>query len=775
MVRRLSCLTFGWMVALVGGGPIPALAGGSVNACDPASLKAAMAGGGLVTFACDGTVRLTETLEVDADTVIEGAGHSIVLSGGGEVRLFAVRNGVSLELRNLSLIEGRHAVKDMASTLSGAEGTGGAVHLDGPTAHLRAERCRFAHNEAQGGYTDQDGGNGGAGQGGAVRVRGGRAEFVDCVFEANRALGGPATRPDTTFLAVYGSGLGGAIHADTGSALRFDGCRFLTNSASGQRSLSTTSGAGGNAFGGAVSVAGGTLEVAGCLFQGNSATPGTAPRSNLPGRSAGGSLYLTAPVTAASIVTSHFEGNVANGGTALPVGQPVAGGAISTAAALRCERSRFLANRAQHGFLGSASGGAIATTGALHLEECGFSENTAQGGAGGGPAGMDAFQGLGGALFLGAAGTIVDCAFDGNVASGGEGNSIPGQPFSHGADGLGGAIHASAALAMTNVTLYRNEARGGSADPFGSRNPGVGRGGGLHVSREFHGIHLTLAGNRAIRGGSEPAPGTGGGVHLTGTAMARLLNSLIADSPQGNNCAGAFTESTRNLSSDTSCGFAAGGGWDGTPPGLGPYQIEGGSTATLSLAEDSPAIDAGDPDACPPLDQRGAVRPSGTGCDLGAFERTRTVSLSGRVVGLPPGVRARVTAGRTSGLAATNGTYVLPTVPPGAIEVTLEADGYRFLPPGIRLDLTEDRVLPAVTAHPIHVLLLEATPAPGWLLRFGAVENTGWILEQSADLRQWTEVSAHRVDAVGWIETAVPRAEPVAGAPGTAAFRMRRP
>jgi len=49
-----------------------ALAGGTVNNCTETDLQIAMAGGGTVLFACDGTITLSGTITVSQKTVLEG-------------------------------------------------------------------------------------------------------------------------------------------------------------------------------------------------------------------------------------------------------------------------------------------------------------------------------------------------------------------------------------------------------------------------------------------------------------------------------------------------------------------------------------------------------------------------------------------------------------------------------------------------------------------------------------------------------------------------------
>jgi hypothetical protein len=60
--------------------PVGVWAGGVVTNCTEAALRAAMAGGGTVTFACDGTIALANTMTNAADTTLDASGHQITIS-----------------------------------------------------------------------------------------------------------------------------------------------------------------------------------------------------------------------------------------------------------------------------------------------------------------------------------------------------------------------------------------------------------------------------------------------------------------------------------------------------------------------------------------------------------------------------------------------------------------------------------------------------------------------------------------------------------------------
>src|SRR3990172_61308 len=78
-------------------------AGGTVTAATEADLRAALVGGGTVTFAVDGTITLTSRLIITNNTVIDGTGHAVTLSGGGAVGVLLVNSGVKLTLSRLTI------------------------------------------------------------------------------------------------------------------------------------------------------------------------------------------------------------------------------------------------------------------------------------------------------------------------------------------------------------------------------------------------------------------------------------------------------------------------------------------------------------------------------------------------------------------------------------------------------------------------------------------------------------------------------------------------
>ena len=92
--------------------PRPAPASGVVNNCTEADLRAALAGGGAVTFACDGTITLANTLTIAANTTIDASGRNISLDGGFTNRVLTVQTGVVCAVTNVRVINGWCLPKD---------------------------------------------------------------------------------------------------------------------------------------------------------------------------------------------------------------------------------------------------------------------------------------------------------------------------------------------------------------------------------------------------------------------------------------------------------------------------------------------------------------------------------------------------------------------------------------------------------------------------------------------------------------------------------------
>ena len=74
-----------------------------------------------MTFSCSGTITLTATITVTANTAIDGSGQTVTISGNNAVRVFAVISGVTLNLNEMT-VAGGSAIASVG---------GGGIHNSG--------------------------------------------------------------------------------------------------------------------------------------------------------------------------------------------------------------------------------------------------------------------------------------------------------------------------------------------------------------------------------------------------------------------------------------------------------------------------------------------------------------------------------------------------------------------------------------------------------------------------------------------------------------------
>jgi hypothetical protein len=579
----------------------------TVTTCDEAGLRTAIAQGGTVDFACDGTIVLTNTIEVSNSITLDGTGHQVVISGGDQVRLFQVSTGVVFSARHLTFSNGRDQGTNSTSPLSAGDGRGAGFLILGGTLNL--VDCSLSNHVAQGGLGYPAQGPGGQGQGGAICAFGGQINLTNCVLLNNQSKGGN----DYSYfdVTVPGDAFGGAVYAQ-GGGIAAHQTQFRANATIGGNVLVAPppyvrrDGLAGDAHGGALHGTSAVVVLNNCILQGNSAIGGAGGSAGLGLNSArGGALSLVAG-------TGHIFGSLflANG---------VQGGPGD--------------GRAASG--GEGSGGAIYNIGNLQIVDSRFSENAARGGGAATPG-----RGMGGAIGTYAGLAMNRCLLDHNKALGGSGTPLGlFGGATAGTDGRGGAIHAISNLELTNVTLFGNQAIGGPGGINGTTYgaSGAGQGGGVFVYDGTVSLtHVTMAHNSALGGVTGPigttniGPAQGGGINISNSTVA-FLSSILSSNLAGSNCFGVITDAGHNISSDASCHFSAAGSLNNTDPLLGPLADNGGPTPSMALLAGSPAIDAADSAGCPDTDQRGIARPFGAACDIGAFEATSSSATPGRL------------------------------------------------------------------------------------------------------------------------------------------------
>lgn len=165
----------------------------------------------------------------------------------------------------------------------------------------------------------------------------------------------------------------------------------------------------------------------------------------------------------------------------------------------------------------------------------------------------------------------------------------------------GGIENYGGTVVISNSTIWRNRADG---DYYGY-------GGGInHQASKTTLINVTVANNRAEEG-HQVWCGVDDECIMVNTLISGLADDCVAD---------GVSSLGHNLGDDGSCNLTQPSDVNYANPRLSGLRDNGGSTRTSGLRPTSPAIDAGDPAACPSADQRGVARPQGSACDIGAFE-----------------------------------------------------------------------------------------------------------------------------------------------------------
>ena len=737
------------------------------DVCTEGELRAALETGGEIRFSCDTIIELTNPLKIEQDAVVDGGTNEVTLSGGGEVRVFEVAEGVSFTLKNINVVNGKHRGTDGYRDTTGVvvhatEGYGGA--LAATNAIILIQSCVFSNNAAIGG----DGGGdehsadffaepAGA-AGGAIFSDSSQLEILSSHFLTNSAILGD--RRGVGPISLIDS-LGGAIRSREG-ILRITDSIF-------QKNFSMVGG-------GAVSAQNAAVLVDGCRFDSNITQVRTASRFSpyRQGSGRGGALDISG--SPASVTNSVFFANVLGGGGGFGgAGGVLLGGAISSEERITISESTFLNNviRAQGG------------------NEVRFPVTNCAGGA----------------LWVGNEAVISDSRFIANQVYGGDADL--GQLSTAGPAGsaFGGAISAGALEVLRGVVIS-NLVQGGKATMFGegalSDKAGNSLGGGIFTTN-LSLTNVTVAFNRAEVSTSGLA---GGAVHVeggTGTQANTISFSTIATNEISHNDWGwpdpTITFALNHLTVDNNTSVTlsgtilSGGGGDSvegeiTDGGynisdgdlftestsmnnsdalLGPIGFYGGPTETIPVRTGSPAIDGVVTGAYPATDQRGRARPYGGGADIGAYEVSSPFVVQGRVR-LHRGEETvtLVASGEALQVDPSSGEFAGFFETPGVLQPILS--GFVFYPAEVALTEGVDHFGLDFVGYKYDETAIERSPSDGEnvVITFATATEGDYQLQRSEDLSSWTEDEVQHVPADGLF-----RSTTTAGA-GRQFFRIRK-
>ncbi len=499
--------------------------------CSYAALNAAVQKGGVIRFACKGTVSFTAPITVTKTVTIESAGYSVTFDGQSKSQIFRVTAG-KLTLVDLTL---QNAAVTGTKGVSGAAGTDGVAGTDGPGGANGVEGTYPSGSGTDGGPGGPgfDGSNGTAGglgangldgQGGAIYVAAGASlTIAGGAFKNDTATGGAGGSGGRGGVGGNGGNGGyggfggsGAPGPDTGGpgGNAGDGVAGAAGGDGGVGAKGGTGGGGGSGQGGAICSAG-TLVVLGTAFENDSAKGGSGGGGGAGGR--GGDFYL---------ILGHYIAQGSGGGPGGPGGEAGSGTTSSGGIDPLLDGSPGNgADGAQGGTGGAAggggdggdggdaSGGAIYSSGHLTVVGAHFASDSATAAAGGkgstGAAG-GAPQNMGpGYSGWCSGGPGIDGNPGGKAGNGGNGgaggNGGGGGDGSGGGDGNGGAIYASGHALVEQSSFSTNAAAGGSGEAASQ-----GGAGGQGANAEDGGMGWLTPGGNGGNGGNGGDGGDGG-------------------------------------------------------------------------------------------------------------------------------------------------------------------------------------------------------------------------------------------------------------------------
>ncbi len=567
----------------------------------------------------------------------------IVLSSGQEYQLSLPESAVNpLETGDLDLFQANPIALDLRIETSGVDAATINQTVDlqrvvenaGASVEISNVIIRGAMLNEQGGGLYNAGGvvalhgvtliDNRAEEGGAIYNANGRVDIADSELLLNHStLGGGAiyNEGESAVVMIENSLLRGNVAA-AGGAILHNG-QLLLVSAGTQLNLNDSTAS----FGGAIQALQGAAVIRDASFDSNT------------GQSRGGAIYYSAGGTL-EVSDSAFNANISGDGGAIYA---------DPTTSLRLTRCTFTMNQA------SGSGGAV-WSGRLLSVETRFIGNTA--------------ASTGGAIRTQLNANLYNQT-EVRENSAGSGGGVRAQ-FLNLRDSLladnmasvrGGGAEVSNRMLIERSRVMANNAPNGAGLYLGSanvspstvirsliiNNAATGEGGGLWLGADANIANTTITLNDAMSGGGMlvreganvsavnttlAANGTGGDLRQEG--VFTMQNSIIAVANPPGCSFGALNpeivSNGNNIANDPSCaGLTEPTDMPNVDPMLDALTDSGGNTQTYPPSALSPALDNGNASACANaasgIDQRGAPRPFGPGCDIGAHETGASVPL----------------------------------------------------------------------------------------------------------------------------------------------------